>query len=54
MHSLAVVTIGGPSETMRELTHLLSRQRLAAVRHGPDEITVVVRLEDGIDFSRRI
>jgi len=49
-HSLAVVTVAAPPDTIRELTQLLSRQRLAAIRHGAEHVNVSVQLENDIHF----
>jgi hypothetical protein len=51
LHSLAIVTILGPPDIIREMAQLVSRQRLAAVRHSPENLAIAVQLEDDLDFT---
>jgi hypothetical protein len=50
-HSVAVVTVVGPPDITREMVQLLSRQRLAAVRDGIEDVTVSLQLEDRSHFE---
>ena len=45
MHSIALVTIDGPPDIVQEL-FLLSKQRLATVRHGLQRLSVATELQD--------
>ena len=44
-HSLATVMISGPIDLIEELAQLLSRQRLAVVRHDYKRVTVTADLK---------
>jgi hypothetical protein len=49
LHSLAVVTISGHQEAIREITQLLSRHRLALIRHGIENLTVDIKTQEDMD-----
>jgi hypothetical protein len=49
-HGFVVVKIAGPPDAIQEIAQLLSRQRLAVVRHGVEHLNVDVQIEDDIVF----
>jgi hypothetical protein len=51
MHSLAVVTVIGPYDIIEEITRLVSRQRLAAIRYGVASLSITIELEDSSEES---